>query len=85
MGLPPRVTVSRVIVVVKLDGNDIKFRIVVPEWVGNACSPVIRITDASGVWDGNPHGVYGDAIADYIGQSIWNVSISVACCHSGEI
>ncbi len=83
--MPPRVTVTRVIIVVKAEGDDLKFRIIVPEWGVMQCSSVVTIEGASDVWNGNPYGVYGDAISDYIGQSKHDVSISVARCHSGEI
>jgi hypothetical protein len=36
-------------------------------------------------WNGNPYGVYGDAIEDYIGCDKHDVSISVARCNSGEV
>ena len=85
MGLPPRTTVKQVIVVVQPLEDDLKFRIIVSEWIGHACSPVITMENASDVWNGNPFGVYGDAIADYIGQSKYSVSISVARYSSGEI
>jgi hypothetical protein len=36
-------------------------------------------------WDGNPYGVYGDAIEEWVGCSKHDVSISVARCNSGEL
>jgi hypothetical protein len=75
----------KVIVVVQPDGNDIKFRIVVPGRMMYACSPVMTIEGKADLWNGNPYGVYGDAIEDYVGCDKYDVSISVARCRSGEL
>jgi hypothetical protein len=83
--MPPRTPVTQVIIVVKPDGDDLKFRIVVPAWIGHACSSVVTIKAGPAGWNGNPYGVYGDAIEDYIGCDKHDVSISVARCHGGEI
>jgi len=83
--MPPRVVVDRVLIVVKTDGCDLKFRIVVPDWMMLQCSPIVMIEGGADDWNGNPHLVYGPAITDYLGQDYMDVSISVARCDSGEL
>ena len=85
MGLPPRTTVDRVIIVVKPDGDELKFRIVVPAWVGHACSPIVTVKAGPSDWNGNSCLLYGPAITDYLGQDYMDVSISVSLCTSGEL
>lgn len=85
MTIPERVTVTQVIIVVKPEWTLLKFRIVVPQWTANACSPVMTVEAGPAGWDGNPYGVYGDAVADYIGCNKHDVSISVFLGTGGEI
>ena len=85
MGLPPRVVVDRVLIIVKPDGDELKFRIIVPDWTAMSCSPVVTIKAGPAGWNGNPYGVYGDAIEDYVGCNKHDVSISVAHCNEGEV
>ena len=85
MGMPPRVPISQVIIVVKPEGDELKFRVIVPEWIAYACSPVMTIKAGPAGWNGNPFGVYGDAIETFTGCDKHTLSISVARCNSGEI
>jgi hypothetical protein len=74
-----------VIVVVKPDGDDLNFRVIVPERSINACSPIMTVKRGPAGWGGNPYGVYGNQIAGYLGCEKNDVSISVAKCDSGEL
>jgi hypothetical protein len=85
MGLPPRVPVDRVIIIVKPEEDVLNFRVIVPTWKMMACSPVMTVKRGPYDWDDNPYGVYGDTIEEWVGCSKHDVSISVARCNSGEL
>jgi hypothetical protein len=72
--------VERVIILVQPVGDMLKFRIVVPEWIAYACSPVMTVDPGPAGWNGNPHGVYGDAVAEYLGCNKHDVYITVSHC-----
>jgi len=45
-------------------------------------SPVVTI---EGYADGNPYGVYGDAVAEFTGRKALDCNITVAECRSGDL
>ena len=64
--------------------NQKPFRIVMvarPE-SGPMISPIVEV---KGYADGNPYGVYGDAVADFTGRRALDCNITVAECKSGDL
>lgn len=68
----PEDTDLRVVIVARIDGVTM-------------ASPIVTIKDGVAYRDGNPHLVYGNAIAKFTGIPARNTSITVADCRSGDL
>ena len=77
-----------VVTAVDWDGEFVEFIIIAPD---GKVSPVTRLEHGSHgassieLRNCNPYGVYGDAIADFLGVDKYDVSISVFNNHSGNL
>ncbi len=79
--------IENVIVVAKIseNGEDIDFRIIVPEWAAMAVSGIMTLVGQAPSIGGNPYCLYGPDVAVYTGTDKFDVSISVADCYSGGL
>lgn len=73
----------RVIVVYELDGEDIRYRMIIPG--ENRVSWIERLEKKASIVSGNPYGVFGDVCAIYARRGKYSLNITVACCTSGGL
>jgi len=65
--------------------NQKPFRIVMVAETPMGESMISPIVTIEGYADGNPYGVYGDAVAKFTGRKALDCNITVAECTSGDL
>jgi hypothetical protein len=75
-----------VLVVYDIDGDDLRM-VMAARVDGNLSmiSEVVRLEGKAWLANGNPYGVYGDAVSKFTGVNKFDTSIIVARCTSGSL
>lgn len=67
------------------NGQDLQIVMVAKPGGLTMVSPVVTLEGEEHRRDGNPYGVYGDAIAKFVGCDKFETSISIFHCVSGDL